>query len=74
MLANNSTEPALLLTVDQVAGLLGISVRSVWRLASAGELPPPLSIGRSKRWERRSLEAFVEAKAKTHSATATCRG
>ena len=77
MSANNSTppgEPALLLTVNEVARLLGISVRSVWRLASAGELPSPLSIGRSKRWERRSLEAFVQAKARPHSATAVAHG
>ena len=52
----------LALTVEQVARLLGISVRSVWRFSSAGELPPPISIGRSKRWDARAIEHFVESK------------
>ena len=50
---------ALLLKADEVADLLAISVRSVWRLASRGELPPPIEIGRSKRWRRDDIEKFV---------------
>jgi len=52
----------LLLDVKSVAWTLGIGVRSVWRLTSAGELPAPISVGRSKRWERRTIEAYVAAK------------
>lgn len=65
MSANVSTrvpEPPLLLTVGEVSALLGVSVRSVWRLAAAGELPSPLAIGRSKRWDRRAIHDFVERK------------
>lgn len=56
-------EPPLLLTVDEVARLLGISVRSVWRLTSLGELPGPITLGRSKRWARRAIEEYVAGKA-----------
>lgn len=52
----------LLWNVGQVASSLGISERSVWRFASAGILPKPMSIGRSKRWDRRTIEAVIEAK------------
>ena len=54
--------PPLLWDVRGVARALGLGVRTVWRLSSAGELPPPISIGRSKRWERRRIEAWLAAK------------
>jgi len=53
----------LALTAEQVGQLLGISVRSVWRFSSAGELPGPISIGRSKRWDVRTIEDFLLRKA-----------
>ena len=52
----------LALTADQVAQLLGISVRSVWRFSSAGELPRPISIGRSKQWDVRAIEDYLHRK------------
>ena len=50
----------LLVSVDQVAGALAISVRTVWRLVSAGHLPKPLPIPgtRARRWKRSDIEAF----------------
>ena len=52
----------LLLTVGHVARTLSLSIRTVWRLTSTGELPRPVSIGRAKRWERAAIEAYVKAK------------
>jgi len=49
----------LLLTVGEVADLVGLSERTVWKLGGCGELPPPIKIGRSVRWLRRSLEEFL---------------
>ena len=49
----------LLLNVQAVAHLLSIGTRTVWRLVSAGKLPPPITIGRSKRWPRQLIEEFV---------------
>lgn len=53
---------ALLLKVEEVAAMLGLSERTVWRLASSGEFPQPIKLGRSVRWARSTIEKFVEAK------------
>lgn len=52
----------LLLRVDQVAEVLAISRRSVWRLSSTGQLPRPVRLPgtRAVRWRRADLERFVE--------------
>ena len=49
----------LLLNVKEVAELLGISERMVWKMASCRELPAPLRIGRSQRWSKKALEEWV---------------
>jgi predicted DNA-binding transcriptional regulator AlpA len=53
---------SLLLTVEDVARLLKISIRSVWRLHSAGALPDPMpwELG-SVRWRRTDIETWVVA-------------
>ena len=50
-----------LLRVEQVAEVLGISKRTVWRLVSGGQLPQPVAIGRCKRWKQADVERFVES-------------
>ena len=55
-----------LLDVRQVAEILGIAVRTVWRLSAAGELPPPVRIGvRIVRWRLSDIEQYLENLAKT---------
>ena len=49
----------LLLNVDQVAALLAISPRAVWKYVSARLLPRPIRIGRCCRWHRHDLEDFL---------------
>ena len=51
----------LLITVKEVAEMLGISVRSVWTLLSTGGLPESVHLGRSRRWRRLEIERWVEA-------------
>jgi len=51
--------PKLLLNVKEVAQLIGLSERTVWKLSSCGELPAPVRVGRSVRWLRTSLEEFL---------------
>jgi excisionase family DNA binding protein len=46
------------LTKEQVARLLNISVRSVYRLSSDGTLPKPRKMGRSTRWRREAIEQW----------------
>lgn len=50
--------PALL-RVSDVAALLAISVRCVWRLVASGDLPRPIKLGGSTRWRACDLEAFI---------------
>ncbi len=52
--------PALL-DVRAVAALLGCSTRHVYRLATAGELPPPVRVGRLVRWPRQSVLEWIAA-------------
>ena len=53
----------MLMTVREVANVLHVSVRSVWRLSAAGEIPRPIAVGGSKRWVARQIEKYVEEKA-----------
>lgn len=50
----------LLLNVKQVARLLGCSERQVYRLADAGRMPRPQKLARSNRWDRRTLERWID--------------
>ncbi len=50
---------SLLLTVREVALLLSVSTRTVWRLVSAGELVRPVALGSVARWRRGDVEAFA---------------
>ena len=51
-----------LLDVREVAEILGIAVRSVWRLSATGELPPPVRIGaRIVRWRLTDIAGYTEA-------------
>jgi len=58
----------LLLKVNEVAELLNLSTRTVWRLTSIGELPSPISFGRSRRWVRITIEQYVAKKEKDAAA------
>lgn len=57
----NDIDPARLMTVGEVAGLLGLSERQVWKLNTSGKLPAPVRIGRSVRWRRQELLDWIEA-------------
>ena len=49
-----------LLTVKEVAGLLKIHVRSVWRMAATGQIPEPIRLGpKTVRWRAVDLEAHL---------------
>ena len=49
----------LLLNVDEVANILGICSRTVWRLHDSGQMPQCIRLGRSVRWRRSDIEAWV---------------
>ena len=55
-----------LLNVQQVAALLGLHPRTVWKMALTGEIPPPIRVGaKSKRWRLSDLQQFVGRKGVT---------
>jgi predicted DNA-binding transcriptional regulator AlpA len=52
---------ATLLTARQVADLLGVHVRSVWRLAQTGAIPAPIRLSeRVVRWRLIDLKLHLE--------------
>ncbi len=54
-------EPVKLLNVGEVAAILSISTREVWRRADSGDLPQPVRLGaRTRRWLREEIEAVIE--------------
>ena len=45
--------PTLLLSAQTLAKRLAVSIRTLWRLRSAGKLPPPVRLGGAVRWRGR---------------------
>jgi len=50
----------LLISVDELAMILKISPRSVWRLLSAGKLVEPVRIGGAVRWRFHEVKLWIE--------------
>ena len=50
-----SPEPVLL-SATELARMLAISVRHVWRLRDAGNLPAPIKLGKLIRWRKAAIE------------------
>lgn len=59
---NNPTpmDPSLLLNARQVASLLSIGRRTLWRHVAAGIVPPPVAIGRRKLWRRKEISDWID--------------
>lgn len=59
----NNMADVTLLTVRQVADLLGVHVRSVWRMAQTGEIPAPIRLSeRVVRWRLADLRDHLDRK------------
>ena len=57
MVVENSVR---LVDAKTLAKMLSASLRTVWRLRSAGKLPRPLTIGGSVRWRLSDIEHWLE--------------
>ena len=49
----------LLITAEEVAGMLDISTRALWRLVSARKIVLPVKFGGNTRWRRADVEGWV---------------
>ena len=55
----NRQQP-ILIAAAEVARLLGISIRTVWRMRDAGTLPQPLRLGNKLvRWQRGDIANYL---------------
>lgn len=51
--------PAELLDVQDVAALLNVSPRTVYRLSDSGGMPRPYKLGALVRWSRSAIEDWI---------------
>ena len=58
---NHVEDKRLALPAAEVAKLLGISQRHLWKLNASGRLPAPIRLGRSVRWRLDELRAWLDA-------------
>lgn len=56
-------EERQLLSVGDVAEMLGLGISTIWRQVRRGTLPQPVRIGGSTRWRRADIEALFRDKA-----------
>lgn len=49
------------INTKELAKMLSVSVRHIERQDSAGRIPRPIRIGRSKRWRTDEITAWLEA-------------
>lgn len=52
-------ETNLLLSAEKVAEVLDISIRTLWRLRAARQIPAPIRVGGSVRWRTKDLEVWI---------------
>lgn len=57
--AANDADALMLLTPDEAAALLKVSVRTLWRMRSAGEVPEPVRLRNSVRWRKTDLARWL---------------
>ena len=57
----NDQPVTLLINAEQVANILNISERTLWRLVSGGKVPQPVRIGRSARWRVQDIYDWIES-------------
>jgi excisionase family DNA binding protein len=53
-------DQGLLIASKEAAKLLKVSERTLWRMHTTGEMPPPIRIGRAVRWSLETLKKWVE--------------
>ena len=57
--ATGSGSPRLIKAAE-VAALVAISTRTLWRLVSVGRFPEPVRVGGSTRWRLADVERWIQ--------------
>lgn len=52
-----------LLSVKEVAAMLGIGVSTIWRQVDLDKFPKPIKIGRATRWRKADIEEIYAPEA-----------
>lgn len=60
-IASRAVTVAVLLSLSELAELLGTSLRTVQRMNATGALPAPIRIGARPRWRRDEIDAWIAA-------------
>ena len=50
----------MLIGAEELARMMDVSERTLWRLLSAGKVPPPVRIGRSTRWRLAEVRDWID--------------
>ncbi|WP_152051756.1 helix-turn-helix transcriptional regulator [Tautonia marina] len=56
---STDTTPRLI-TAEELAKLMQVSERTLWRLLSGGKVPQPVRIGRNTRWRLAEVTEWIE--------------
>lgn len=51
---------AVLVNANELAKMLSVSVRHLWRMKAMGKLPKPVNIGGCVRWRLEEIGLFIE--------------
>jgi predicted DNA-binding transcriptional regulator AlpA len=51
----SGSSQSIAISAKDLAGMLGVSLRQVWRLNATGKLPRPVRLGGSVRWNREEV-------------------
>ena len=57
----------LLINANELASMLGVSPRTIWRMNSNGLIPRPLKLNRSVRWVLSDVADWIEQRCPTRS-------
>jgi predicted DNA-binding transcriptional regulator AlpA len=57
---NQKTLDPVLISADDLAALMQISTRTLWRLLSAKQVPKPIRLGGSTRWRLDQVRKWIE--------------
>lgn len=53
----------IIVRMEQLTEMVGLSPSSIWRRVASGELPQPISLGaRARGWPLEEITAWLEAK------------